>query len=121
MELSNLSDEIADALREFSTEVEEDLDHEKEAVAKEAVAKLKRAGSFTDTTGKYRKGWRVKKVGERYIVHNATRYQLTHLLENGHATRKGGRTRAFNYIAPVDEWAAQELPARLQAKISRGG
>ncbi|MFL1695447.1 HK97 gp10 family phage protein [Weissella kandleri] len=115
----DLSNEIAQALSEFSNDVEEDLEHEKEAVANEAVAKLKRAGSFTDNSGRYRKGWRVKKVGTKFIVHNATRYQLTHLLENGHAKRNGGRTRAFTHIAPVDEWVAQEFPKRLQSRIGR--
>lgn len=119
MESIDLSDEIAQALREYTSDVEEDLEREKEAIAKEAVAKLKRAGSFTDSTGKYRKGWRVKKVGTKFVVHNATRYQLTHLLENGHAKRNGGRTKAFSHIAPVDEWVAQELPKRLQSRIGR--
>lgn len=115
----NLSDEIAQALIDYSNDVEEDLELEKEAIAKEAVAKLKNAGSFTDSSGKYRKGWKVKKVGTKFVVHNATRYQLTHLLENGHAKRNGGRTRAFNHIAPVDEWAAQEFPKRLRSRIGR--
>lgn len=41
-------------------------------------------------TGDYEQGWRVKRIRGfgltpgSYIVHNKTRYMLTHLLENGH-------------------------------------
>ena len=45
-------------------------------------------------TGQYKKGWAVKKQKEtanslELVVHNKKRYQLTHLLENGHAKRGG--------------------------------
>ena len=41
-------------------------------------------------TGKYRKGWSIKSLWEdndslREIVRNRSAWQLTHLLENGHA------------------------------------
>jgi len=34
---------------------------------------------------------------------------LSHLLERGHATRGGGRTRAFAFIAPAQEAAEERL------------
>ena len=59
-------------------------------------------------TGQYKKGWAVKKQKEtanslELVVHNKKRYQLTHLLEKGHAKRGGGRVRAFPHIAPAEQ------------------
>ena len=60
---------------------------------------------------KYNKGWTVKKIkrDKTATIHNATDYQLTHLLEKGHALVSGGRTQAFPHIAPVAEQCEDEL------------
>ena len=65
-------------------------------------------------TGQYKKGWAVKKQKEtanalELVVHNKKRYQLTHLLEKGHAKRGGGRVRAFPHIAPAEQAGIREL------------
>lgn len=70
----------------------------------------------------YCKGWRLKKdkTGKnRYIVKvwNKTDYQLTHLLEFGHATRNGGRTRPQAHIRPTEEKYKKEFEKELKRKI----
>lgn len=85
-------------------------------VSKASVQKLKNTSPVK--TGSYAKGWGTKKQGEMdVIVHNRTDYQLTHLLENGHVikNKKGtyGRTHGIKHIAPVEEWAVDELPRRI--------
>lgn len=58
-------------------------------------------------TGKYKRGWRVKTFEGAYdttsIIYNSTDWQLTHLLENGHVTRNGGKTKPIKHIYPVEQ------------------
>lgn len=97
----NLVDEITKALREYTDEVTENLDKAKDNISKAAVSELK--ASSPKKTGDYAKGWSRKKTAKGYVVYNRTDYQLTHLLEYGHAKRSGGRTRSIPHIAPVEE------------------
>lgn len=114
----NLSHMIAQHLKAYSSEVERDLQDAKKEVANKAVQELKSASGFKDRTGRYRKGWRAKKVGENYVVHNATDASLTHLLENGHALRNGGRSRAFVHIKPTEEMVVREFEAVVRKRLS---
>ena len=49
-----------------------------------------------------------------YSVYNKKHYQLTHLLEKGHQTRKGGRTKAFEHIGPVNDAIGQIAVEQIQ-------
>ena len=75
-------------------------------------------------TGKYSKSWAVKKTRETsdsiQIVVHSKRYQLTHLLEFGHAKRGGGRTRAFPHIAPAEENGIRQLEDEIIRSIRHG-
>lgn len=88
-------------------------------VSKESVQRLK--NTSPRKTGDYAKSWAVKKgKGNERIVYNK-RYQLTHLLENGHVivNAKGtyGRTNGIKHIAPVEEWASEELPREIEREL----
>ncbi|WP_347563968.1 hypothetical protein [Neglectibacter sp. X58] len=65
--------------------------------------------------------WAVKKQKEtanslELVVHNKKRYQLTHLLEKGHAKRGGGRVRAFPHIAPAEQASIRELEEGIKSR-----
>lgn len=118
-----IGEQLADILNEYGREVKAVADKEIAAVAKESVAKLK--STSPRKSGAYARGWRVKKDRDgSAIVHNATNYQLTHLLENGHIikNKKGtyGRTNGIKHIEPVEQWANGELVQRIETDIERG-
>lgn len=114
----NLAQEIAQHLRQYSSDVEEKLQYSKKEVGQKAVKELRKAGKFNDRTGRYRKGWTLKKQGDNYIVWNKTDYQLTHLLEFGHVLRNGGRSKAFKHIKDVDDMVDEEYEAVVRKELS---
>ena len=116
----NISIQMADILNEIEADVKESARKNIDAVSKEAVQKLRNTSPVK--TGSYAKGWGKKKQGEiDVVVYNRTDASLTHLLENGHVikNKKGtyGRTSGIKHIAPVEEWAIDELPRRIMEDI----
>ena len=75
-------------------------------------------------TGKYKRSWAVKRQREtsstlEVVVHSRNRYQLTHLLEKGHAKRGGGRVKAVPHIAPAEEEGVRELEEGIKRGLSK--
>ena len=103
IKISELANEIEKCLDEYSIEVTKALEDTKIDLAKTAVTELKATSprSNTKRSGTYAKGWKRTKRGKVYIVHNKE-YQLTHLLEKGHAKVNGGRVPAQKHIEPVE-------------------
>jgi len=121
---SSITVQMDKILDSYSREVQEATNKAIDSVAKESASKLR--DTSPKKSGEYAKGWKVKKERGRdglqtVTVHNKTNYQLTHLLENGHVVRnkKGtyGRTRPIKHIAPVEEWAVDELPREIEERL----
>ena len=118
--VSQMADVIMEGMEEYARRAAEDM---KKAV-KKAGAEVKKdiqAGAPVKT-GAYKKSWTVKTTKNtadamEVVVHSRNRYQLAHLLEFGHALRKGGRTRAFPHIAPAEERAAQTLEREVEKAL----
>lgn len=105
VKIGGLANEIAGALQTYTDEITEGLEEIKKEEAKLTVKDIR---SNIDSqgikrTGAYRKGWGVKKVNTAHIVHNRTNYQVTHLLEKGHAKVSGGRVRSYVHIEPAEK------------------
>ena len=117
--MQDISNEITKALTEYTSEVEAEMDIIKSDVADETVNMLK-VNSPMGRRGKYAKGWRVKKDGTSYVIHNATNAGLTHLTEKGHAKRNGGRTKAQPHISTAEEMAIKKFENKIE-RVIRGG
>lgn len=115
--------QMADILEGVSKNVKDVLETDSMQVAKETVSMLRNTSpKGPPHKRRYAEGWKVSKKGRGdLVVHNATNYQLTHLLENGHVVRnkKGtyGRTHPIKHIEPAEEWASEELPRRILEDI----
>lgn len=119
---------ITEYLGNYAEDIEEDVEDTTNTVIKEAKQELvqtsPRSGVARDT--KYYKGWAIKNGGRtrrgRYyskVIWNKTNYQLTHILENGHATRNGGRTTPQPHIRPVEEKYGTKFADLIEKKIRR--
>ena len=115
--INNLASEIAKQVKLYTQEVKEEIDKGKQDVSKELVKNLKR--DSPEKTGSYQKGWRVKKEKRSNKIHNKTDYQLTHLLEKGHAKRNGGRVAPKVHIRPNEERAVKEFEKRIKGAIKQ--
>ena len=119
---------LTDYLENYVEDIEEDVKDTVTEVAKEAKQELvqtsPRSGIARKT--KYYKGWAIRNGGRTRKKHyygktvwNKTNYQLTHLLEFGHATRNGGRTNPQPHIRPVEEKYGTKFVDLSEKKIRR--
>lgn len=126
--VDQLASTVMKELKEFEGMTDEAVEKGITETAKKAVRDLHNAhpsgsGQYGSWDKKYNKGWKVmqtktdKKYHKKATIHNATDYQLTHLLEKGHAKVNGGRTRAFPHIAPVAEQCEDELVKNMRKYI----
>ena len=121
--VDGLASAIADALQQYTDEVTTGIKNAEDITAKECKANLE-ADSPDGATHKYKKGWKVSvttntPLEKHTVIHNKE-YRLTHLLENGHATRNGGRTRAFPHIKKNEEIANATFEKRVEEVLRNG-
>jgi len=115
IDIGSVAAEINRTLANYAHGVGEEIDMVAEKVAKKGAQRLKSLSPI-GARNHYAKGWRAKKVGNRWVVHN-TEYQLTHLLEKGHAKVGGGRVPAKVHIAPVEEDMIDEFIRGVEEAI----
>lgn len=118
----DFSSEINSILAEYGDHASKCLVEVIPYVAKNATKQLKATNVYKRKTGRYNKGWTastdVSRTEVKSVVHNRTDYQLSHLLEFGHAKANGGRTKAFPHIAQVNDWVQEELVKRIKERVN---
>lgn len=123
--LEDFAEAVMEALQEESERVEEASREEIEKTAKEALQTLLNHSNIPERTGSYKKSFALKKAVDNkgelsYTLHNKSpEYRKAHLLEYGHATRDGDRTRKFPHWKDAQK-IVDELPERLKRRIESG-
>ena len=118
--IDNMDDVIMKELEKYANLATNDM---KDAVKDTANSVKKDIESSAPVlTGRYKKSWRIKKIRENansldVLVHSSNRYQLTHLLEFGHAKRGGGRVAGKSHIEPAAEKGEQDLIKAIEEKL----
>lgn len=123
--VDDLAKTITETVKEYMDVAEDAAEKGVEETAKEALTQLHNAHpSGSEVYGSwdaYNRGWTVKKTkrDKTATIHNKDHYQLTHLLEKGHAKVNGGRTRAFTHIAPVADKCDSTLLQNIKKQLER--
>lgn len=104
--IERISEEINNELKLYSSNVVEGMKKVNDKCMKEFVKDTKRDAPvgnrekhyYQHITSKTTLDTPNRKVNTWYV--KDPEYRLTHLLKNGHATKKGGRTKAKDFITP---------------------
>ena len=114
-QLNNYREDVTQVVREAVTETLQD-----------GLREIGPTGQYQDRSGKYRQSFRVETTitpvyagGTLYA--NEDGYRLAHLLEYGHKTRNGGRTRAFPHWRPVEKKMTNTFEERVIDGIKKLG
>lgn len=137
IKVDNLANELTKTLQSYTDDVVEKIFKATKDYAEIGVTQLKntiypeasKSGSAKPITRRnwkrYASSWTTTtKEGSNFIhvaIHNKKYYRLTHLLEYGHATRNGTRTREFRHIEPVEVYCTNELEKKIPKIIKEGG
>lgn len=126
--IDNLAEAINEEVAKYGKAIKEETKKLIRDAGKRALEETKARAPVR--TGDYQKSIRVtynqkeagvistgESAGYALIYAQAPHYRLTHLLENGHALRQGGRARAFphwSYGEQAAEETLDQLPKRLE-------
>lgn len=124
----DLSKAINEILKEYGDEVYNVMGDCISEVSEEAKNRLQAVNHFkNEASGAYAGSWvneelQGKPLTVHRAVHNEKHYRLSHLLEKGHVSRNGtgrtfGRVAAYPHIAPVNDWANEELVRQVKRRL----
>lgn len=120
VKVKDMADAIAKELQEYCQDVTDGLKKEVKQAGKECKKEIQQDSPIL--TGSYKKGWRYEVAFEnksniRVVVRNKTDYQLTHLLEYGHAKVNGGRVEGHPHIGPAEQNTEKKLLQKVKVVV----
>lgn len=114
-------------LTEYANDITTGFKKAVDIVGDEVNQTIKDHITFKQHSGDYVKSFRVAKTYEDVFGKKKTwyvkapHYRLTHILENGHALRQGGRTRAFPHIKYGQEIAEARMTQLSGEAVKNAG
>lgn len=120
----DLAAALDDIMSEYAGKVSLAAEDACKEVAKYAQKRLKETSPRGGRAGKhYANGWAVAvekgRTGVTVRVWNKTKPGLTHLLENGHQKRNGGRTDRIEHIAPVETESEAVIGDKIRLEVEK--
>lgn len=124
--VENLCDSIMDELLFYGNSIVIGLDD----ISHKAINDLVKRTKDTAPVGKRRKHYK-NSISSRKIPANrqtvtyvwyvkAPDYRLSHLLNNGHATRNGGRVKGTGFIAKAEKEVVEKFEKEIEEVIKNG-
>lgn len=123
MTADEFDDYLDKTFEAYNKDVEDALDRAGNKCAKKTNEVIKKHCKFKGE--KYIRAFRIERVKTSSLTSHwrwyvkAPYFRLTHLLEKGHATRKGGRTRAFPHIQYGEEFARSNYEHYTKEEIEK--
>lgn len=125
--IDDLANVITEQVKEYTNAVEVAIPPIVDKTTKDILGDIR--SNAPKRTGKYAKGWRQRKMGDRtrskngYMrrIYNPKYYFLAHLLEYGHAKKGGGRTKAKAHLRPACDKYLPKMEKRIEQTIKQGG
>lgn len=134
---NNFAQEVSKLFKSYTKEVVDAINEETKNIGErtaEELRKIKQPPASESGTAnpsirriwkRYAKNW-VCEFEEntnysKSVVRVKKYYPLTHLLEYGHATRDGKRTRAFKHVEPVNTKMTKEFEENIKKIVENGG
>lgn len=124
IKVDDLEKEISSIFDEISTAAIAITKKAVDKTAKETNAVVEKSVTFKNRTGEYVKAFKITTLQETKLLKvkawhvAAPHHRLTHLLEKGHATRDGGRTRAYPHISKGADYAEKRLEQLITEGVS---
>lgn len=125
--IEGLASAIEKELTIYSREITEGIKRESRISAKKLVDKTRETAPVGKRTKHYRDSIASRKLEEtdRGVIYQwyvkGSDYRLSHLLENGHANRDGGRTEGTHFISKASEKILREYEERIEEVCRNGG
>lgn len=124
--INQLADAITDELTLYSQHIIDGVKQEAKKSMTELVKKTKATAPVGNRSKHYRDSISSRKESENnrsisYLWYvKGSDYRLSHLLENGHATRNGGRTRGTHFIRNASDPILEAYIKKVEEVIKNG-